>query len=225
MKNKKGCRHIYEQITKCVNHESDRHWSQLKWHRNLNIELNNKHWSSVYSLPILCTIEMKLRQFQYKILNHILYPKSVLLKMKLVQSNKCDFCDCIETTIHMFCECEHIKQLWISLEKWLQECRIPSQDFSFKDIILGIPSETRLINHLILIMKYFIYKNNLNKTKGVFNQFLSNVKLYQDIEYNIANKNHKLDHFNGKWASTIQNLKLFVTRLTSSGFIYITLVN
>ena len=203
-KHKKGCRHIYKQLSS--NNQEQKHWSKLGWERELHCELDTQFWSSVYSLPILCTLEMKLREFQYKVLKQILYTNYKLYKIKLVDSDKCDFCGDIGTIIHMLCNCDAVKPLWSSLRIWLNKSNIPIQNLSNKDIICGIPTQSRLVNHLILIMKYFIYRNNINKQECKFDQFLNSVRYYKEIEYYIACKNKKTDTFLGKWAIIFHNI-------------------
>ena len=56
-----------------------------------NIE-DQKTWSSVYLLPASATLDTKIRMFQYKILNNILYLNQRLYHMKLVASPLCSLC-------------------------------------------------------------------------------------------------------------------------------------
>ena len=46
-------------------------------------------WSSVYLLPASVTLDTKIRMFQYKILNNILYLNQRLYRMNLVEFPLC----------------------------------------------------------------------------------------------------------------------------------------
>ena len=50
-------------------------------------------WATVYLLPQKTTIESRMRIFQYKILNNILYLNNRLHKFGYVESPLCSFCN------------------------------------------------------------------------------------------------------------------------------------
>ena len=52
----------------------------------------NVEWDKVYSLPFRSTLESKTREFQYKILNCIVYTNEKLHRFGLVASPSCTFC-------------------------------------------------------------------------------------------------------------------------------------
>lgn len=77
--------------------------SENKWNNVYN--LNKVDWSQVYTNPFKCTIDTRLRAFQYKFLKRILPTNVFLHKCKLVQSGPCDLCNMYnETVIHLFWE-------------------------------------------------------------------------------------------------------------------------
>ena len=49
-------------------------------------------WASIYMILRMVTVESKLRIFQYKVLNNILYLNDGLCKMGIVQSPLCSLC-------------------------------------------------------------------------------------------------------------------------------------
>ena len=74
-------------------------------------------WPLAYQLPFLCSLETKLREFQYKILNHILFTNSLLYKIKMVDSPLCSFCSMQdETTEHLFFHCDKVRLFWEELK-------------------------------------------------------------------------------------------------------------
>ena len=56
-------------------------------------------WNKIYSLPFQVALDTYMRDFQYKILNRILFTNSKLFKLKLVESPLCSFCDKNEETL------------------------------------------------------------------------------------------------------------------------------
>ena len=87
-------------------------------------------WSKIYSLPFQVALDTYTRDFQYKILNRILFTNSKLFKLKLVESPLCSFCDKNEETLeHLFVFCEHSKAVWKEISSWLHECGIDLKRF------------------------------------------------------------------------------------------------
>ena len=66
--------------------------SSQMYFENRNLDKDISTWKAVYILPRCETISSRLRVFQYKILNTILYLNNRLFKMKLVQDPKCSIC-------------------------------------------------------------------------------------------------------------------------------------
>jgi len=49
-------------------------------------------WREIYSLPFTVTIETKIREFQYKMLNNIVFTNEKLFRLKIVDSPSCTVC-------------------------------------------------------------------------------------------------------------------------------------
>ena len=61
-------------------------------------------WASMYMIPQMVTVKSKLRIFQYKVINNILYLNDKLYKMGIVQPPLCPLCKQVkETVIHLLC--------------------------------------------------------------------------------------------------------------------------
>ena len=58
--------------------------ARLYFSRKLNVR--DEHWPTIYTLASKLTIDSKMRIFQYKILNNILYLNKELYKMKIADS-------------------------------------------------------------------------------------------------------------------------------------------
>ena len=113
LKDKKGCKKIYESFIKSKNDLPNR------WQRDLgNISKEEK---SQYNTALNDIKEVKLKDFQYKINNRILTTNSFLYKINKIDSNRCSFCEqAIESIKHLFVGCPKVKAFWNTLKNWLQ---------------------------------------------------------------------------------------------------------
>ena len=115
------------------------------------------------------TIESKMRIFQYKILNNILFLSAKFFKMKIMDPPLCRFCreETNERTSHLFSQCRLIIHHWKSLQTWLK----PSKKLPDLTLEIALPglntaldnnkSVNTLINHLMLIFKKSLYEMRL----------------------------------------------------------------
>ena len=96
-------------------------------------------WEKIYLLPFKATLDTKLREFQYKILNRILYTNMLFTsKFKKVNSLLCDFCEKeLETIEHLFFHCTKVCMFWDDLQVALNSLNIAVR-FDIKDVLFGI---------------------------------------------------------------------------------------
>ena len=77
--------------------------AQKKYNEAFSTHASQLDWEKIYLLPFKTTLDTKLREFQYKILNRILYTNKMLFKFKKVDSPLCVFCEKeLETIEHLF---------------------------------------------------------------------------------------------------------------------------
>jgi len=83
------------------------------------------NWEKVYSLPFRTTLDSKLREFQYKILNNIFFTNAKLFHFGLSQSPNCTFCNEEPETIgHLLSRCKVSSEFWKEVLSWLKESNI-----------------------------------------------------------------------------------------------------
>lgn len=164
-------------------------------------------WKEIFITPITCTIDTKLREFQYKYIMRIVPNNVFLFKCKLVPSNLCDFCSmATETVKHMFWECYIIQKFWVELHRYLNIKGIQTRPLTFQMISFGtfeIEPETRkrnVINYLMILAKYYIFKSKCNKLLPSFVNFVPFLQQKIDVEKIIATQKNKLGIFNNKWS-------------------------
>ena len=75
-------------------------------------EIGEELWPKVYMLSSKCAIGTRIRVFQYKILNNILYLNKHLYKIKVVESPLCSLCQKEnETFEHLSVDCTFRKTM------------------------------------------------------------------------------------------------------------------
>ena len=130
--------------------------------------------------------------------------------MGIVQTPLCSLCKQEkETVIHLLCQCHVTRLLWCSLSGWLQGVlRLPPLEPV--TAILGswdLENEANvLLNHLMLLFKYFIYRcRNMNTSVTLchLQHFILSV---QKVEQKIAFPNNRLTHHFSKWDPILQML-------------------
>ena len=161
-------------------------------------------WKKTYNTVINCTIDTKIRYFQYKFLMRILPSNRFLLKCKLVNSSLCDFCAMHEETIiHLFWECSLSRDFWNKIE-----CFLIGRGFdislNYKLISHCTPDlnkkESQIVSFILILAKYFIFSNKYKKSIPNFNIFKLFLERREHLEKIIALKKDKLAIHNEKWS-------------------------
>ena len=99
-----------KQVYMCIKNEKVSLFSNVP---RINKYLNKEecNWAKVYGLTKEIFTDIRTQNFQYKLLHNILVNNYWLEKWKLLEHNKCTFCDTgIENILHLFWECELIKE-------------------------------------------------------------------------------------------------------------------
>ena len=164
--------------------------SQIFFTKKFDIS-NQNTWRSVYLFSVLASIESKIRMFQYKILNNVLYLNQRLSDMNIVGSSLCSQCKREPETIsHLFLNCNFSQQLWSNTQKWSSAIfKLPN--LSEKIVFLGYLNEETnniMINHIILLYKYCLYSKRENRGGTNFKAFKAFIRNISKTEKFIAKK-------------------------------------
>ena len=107
-----------------------------------SMELSENEIDNMFLLPRICTNDMILKEFQYKILHKYLATNSLLYRMKKVESNRCTFCNLyVENIKHIFYDCIESKNLWFMIQNVLEKIDCTVTKLIFKDVVLGFKLE------------------------------------------------------------------------------------
>ena len=200
LKQSKGCGHIYKIL------RSNKPLSSLncinRWNRDLNIDFDCHSWKCFFLIPYKATIETKLREFQIKLLHRIVATKKFLFRIRIIDDNKCCFCKThVEDLLHLFFNCEHVRNLWDELKAWLLSLNFQNLDWNVIDVILGIAGENPVINHILMITKYFIYRSSIAKHQLSLTKLKNCIYLYYKTEKQISKGQNKIHKFQEKWSN------------------------
>ena len=159
----------------------------------------NINWEKVYSLFFRVTVDSKIREFQNKVLNDIVYTNEKLFRFGPVKSLSCTFCRKEwESLEHLLFLCNFSSDFWKHVLSWLKDNNIQIETFIMTDAIFGklvIEDDFSVINHVILLGKYYLYQKKCNGNLPSFCSFITRLKRALSIELFIARRSNKLTKF------------------------------
>ena len=157
----------------------------------------------MYSLAFETTLDTKLREFQYKILNLIIFTNEKLHRFKMVDSPLCAFCNAEEESLeHLLYFCKVSTFFWKELLSWIAVEANIVLNASLLDILFGIfdlEKDFLLVNHILLLAKYFIHKCKLSKVIPSLLVFKAKLKATYTVELYIAKEKGFLPNHYKKW--------------------------
>ena len=169
-------------------------------------------WKKIYSLPFTVTSETKIREFQYNVLNNMVFTNEKMFRLKMTDSPLCAFCKReVESFEHLFFFCDVTRTFWEALCSWLGECRVKFQPFTMTDIFFGVfntEDDFILLNHLILTAKFYIYKCKLNIVNPSLRVYKAKIRDVYQVEKTIATKQNKLTRHFQKWEKLLPHVSL-----------------
>ena len=162
-------------------------------------------WSKIYSLPSQVALDTHARDFQYKLLNRVVFTNTKLSKFGKVESPLCTFCGTEDETLeHLFALCHHSKLFWREISNWLQLGNIHTAIDLTNPVnimfgLLDINDHFMSVNHIILIAKQTIFLCRRKNILPTFNIFLAKLKNIVKIEDFLAKQKNKINLHLEKW--------------------------
>ena len=179
--------------------------SEEKIINKFNKHLTDTEWNQIYSIPFSCTIEVKLRSFQFSI-NHLYYfSNDKLHRIGKSQTPNCTFCKTeIETVTHIFLYCPHVLSLWDYFEHIFIRLRGHISDINDLTKLIGFYKEIEnkdynIINHILIVLKHFLHICRLKETQPSVAGFKARILDTEYLERQIATRKHKLECHTYKW--------------------------
>ena len=193
------------------------HWSALEkmypidnyidtlkqcWSHDLQ-QISQSEWDSVFQEFLNHVRPVKLRYFQFRVLNRVLTTNVIRNKWHPQVSQLCSFCqEQPEIVVHLLCQCSKIKPPWVKLSKWCKYYMNINIMFDNKLIILNnyIGLKENMVNTLIIMLKQFIYASKCLNEQPSFTGFISKLSYWYHVEKQITyNKNANINSFYKKW--------------------------
>ena len=161
-----------------------------------NYNLDRK---AINLLPHIAIVDTTIRFFQYKLLNNVLFLSKILYRFGISQDSLCSFSSLEEETpMHS----NHTQILWERLKYYIQN-NLDLPSLTSQSAILGFTnSESEnfiIINHLLLIFKYYILKSRSNKHLSFLQLKTGTIKV-KTLEEDYSNEDkNKSKKYRKKW--------------------------
>ena len=140
-----------------------------------------------------------------KICYRVLVTNSVLLSMKVTDTNKCNFCSTEKDSIyHYLWQCTHAQSFWDDFVNFLKEKCPNCTRLCVTDmlVLFGVDSTITTdigFDFILLHAKFFIYKCRFNKTKPRLQTFLQQLKQTYAIDEYVSKIEMSYNKFLLKW--------------------------
>ncbi|CDQ98504.1 unnamed protein product, partial [Oncorhynchus mykiss] len=138
--------------------------------------IDNICWKKVWMLPHTYLLVNKINEVSFKII-HKYYPANHYMnKFKENINSNCSFCnDHLETVLHLFWHCIHVRKLWQDISRFIIEHIYEDVTLLWRDVMLGVFTYDRnklkhfyVINFIILLAKFHIHKCKFTNKKTHF---------------------------------------------------------
>ena len=170
----------------------------------LEIEISVTEYYGYFKALYKLTNIVKLRNFQYRLLLGKIYTNDILSKWKIVDSEKCEYCNEKQTIIHLMIHCKNTKILWELIRKCL-----PSVEISPENIMLNnVLSQKHIANLFILVTKYYIFQQKCLGQRSNINGLKSELRFTYNLEHENAQIKHKLKDCEKRWRPVLPELFL-----------------
>ena len=132
----------------------------------------------------------------------IIATNKFLYKINIRSDELCSFCqNQVETIRHLFCQCNYVKTFWKQLEYLFQKNNVAfygNQGLSDRIILFGLDGD-KVVNVILLLAKFHIYRSRVQNGKPNYKSFLAEIKKYIRIVKYIAISNRNINRFDQMW--------------------------
>ena len=173
-----------------------------------------KDWYNIFMFKIKNRILNKIGHFQFNLIYNLIPCKKNLRKWNLIESDKCDFCNCLEDYNHFFVSCIKNNYFWKQIAICLDSLKYPSFHISLEQVICGWKidnTEYDIANIVIILACYSVFKfrmiyNETKKEIPIFHLFNLEMRKMNDLLSN-SRKVTRIPILNTeKW----HNLKIYL---------------
>ena len=145
-------------------------------------------------LPIYVSLRKRIAskrwEFQYRILNCIIFTNEKLNLIGVVESPNCTFCqEEAESVEHLLFSCRISSDVWKHVLSWLRDNDLHVGTINELDLIFrkfDIVEDYILINHILWTGKYYIYYRKCQNSVPSIRGFIAGARRVINIELHIA---------------------------------------
>ena len=162
--------------------------SQDKWIEYYPF-LESINWKSIYLLPHKVVLDTYLVTFQFKIIHRIFPCNYKLFIWNINDSPCCDLCGKTDNLEHHLYYCSDTDRFWTQVKQWLNNIFELKLDFTVLEVLFGLVNMEQkywyMVNYIIIIGKYFIYRSRKNGSHIVFTNFQNYLKWKLKLEQGV----------------------------------------
>ena len=201
------CKDIYKVLLSNLKHDMQPFRSRVTPTYNLD----DNQWTTLYTTPFQLTTNTKLRSFHFRLTHGLLYGNKQLNIFGYKDESNCQLCTTpLQTFQHLLIDCPAILELWNRIEK--EFSNIIDEPLTNKEKELGYLEEDEELfivrNLLLLIVRFYIYKCNLDNIEPTYTGLIIKLRYYEKIEHDIATRNDTVENHFLKWEEILNSLSL-----------------
>ena len=174
--------------------------SSSKWENELDTVITSNDWHSICKRPFKVTT--RIPSYSGFSIESIIILSQRTYKINIRSDELCSFCQKqVETIRHLFCQCNYVKTFWKQLEYLFQKNNVTfygNQGLSDRIILFGLDGD-KVVNVILLLAKFHIYRSRVQNGKPNYKSFLAEIKKYiRNVKY-IAISNRNINRFDQMW--------------------------
>ena len=152
------------------------------WARTLDLEIN---WAAIANNKLTNQTEVKVAEFNYKVLNNILATNANLFRWGKSQTPQCIYCaQDMHTSKHLLWDCMHISRLWKKVGDALNYA------MTWQKIVIGVHGN-KVLNSIVSLVAYIIYKKFQGDKECAGHNYQGSCQfLHNELEYRLNVYNH-----------------------------------
>ena len=137
-----------------------------KWEWELEIPHLSHRWASICKLSVQF-VPIKLRTFLWRFINRAFFTNAHLFEINRCDDPLCTHCGLVETFLHIYWECDKVRDLWRQLFAWCRKY-VPTKEHLGCNACLLLGFRSTMLNNIIIICKYYIHTSRCFKTEFSF---------------------------------------------------------
>ena len=158
-------------------------------------------------MPMKCRLYARIRYFQFQVLHRTLVTNRKLNQFGIRDSEKCEYCDEIETISHLLYDCPSAQKICNETKTWLTNEYAQTFHIDKKSVLIGNIQNEIIINYIFTIIKHEIYKQKWTKSQLNVYKIKRILKNHMDLEIYIGTIKNNIQKVLGNWSTLYNHLK------------------